>query len=46
MWGNQHSNSRGGNLYFEGKKFVVPSSVISKLKRITEVERKVFGNYL
>jgi hypothetical protein len=46
LWGDQHSNSRGGNLYFEGKKFVIPTSVISKLKRITEVERKVFGNYL
>jgi hypothetical protein len=46
LWGDQHSNNNGGNVYFEGKKFVVPASVIKKLKKATAMEFKVFGKYL
>jgi hypothetical protein len=45
LWGNQHSNMHS-NLYFEGKKFTSPGSVISKLKKATEMEKKVLGKYL
>jgi hypothetical protein len=45
LWGNQHSNMHS-NLYFEGKKFTIPGSVISKLKKATEMEKKVLGKYL
>jgi hypothetical protein len=46
LWTNEHSNDRGGHLYFEGKKFVVPASVTKKLKKATQMEYKAFGKYL
>ena len=46
LWGDQHSNNNGGNLYFEGKKFTIPDSVIKKLKKATKMEYKIFGKYL
>jgi hypothetical protein len=46
LWGDQHSNNNGGNLYFEGKKFTIPGSVIQKLKKATKMEYKTFGKYL
>lgn len=46
LWTNEHSNDRGGHLYFEGKRFVVPASVTKKLKKATQMEYKAFGKYL
>jgi hypothetical protein len=47
LWSNGHTNSASsGNLYFEGKPWQVPATVIHKLSEATKVERDLLQKYL
>jgi hypothetical protein len=47
LWSNEHANSASSsNLYFEGKPWQVPASVIRKLTEATKVERELLAKFL
>lgn len=46
LWGDTHIQSNShGDLYFEGKPWMVPAAVIAKLKEATKIERERLGRF-